>query len=443
VTTVLGSSSTGRGIVHLGAGGFARSLPWWATALAVDAEPGPWSITAVAHRSRDVVAALRAHDWRYDVTFLGPGTERTDRVGIVAGGLVTVDDPGAVVAELAAAHTRVVTVTATEAAYVADDALEADLAGRQPLTVVGQLVAAAERRLADGAPALSVVSCDNVASGSTVLRRLAVDAAAGRGLDDVAAELEGRWSWPLSVVDRVVPTVTPADQPDVVADAWWRWVLADDFAGPRPGWEHAGVQLVDDAEPWQHAKLLLVNAPHSLLALLGLTRGHQFVSEAMADSLVRRAVEALLSELVPCVPTAPGLDPDAEAVLTVERFAEQVVRHPLAQVAAEGSTKLPQRLRRPLDHQRSTGGDACWSTLAIALWVRAVDRGEAADRDVDEVRATAGRPATARAAAVIDLLGLASDHDDDPVRDQLAVWLARLVDHDDAGVHRAVTDRLG
>ena len=442
MTTVLGSASTGRGIVHLGAGGFARGHPWWATAVAVDAEPGPWSVTAVAHRSREVVTALRDRDWCYDVTFLGPGTKWTDRVGIVNGGLVAVDDPDAVVAELAAPDTRVVTITATEAAYVADSALASDLAGRPPLTVIGQLVAAAELRLAAGAPPLSVVSCDNVDAGSTLLRRLTLEASSGHGLDDVAAELD-RWAWPVSVVDRVVPTVAPADQPDVVADAWWRWVLADDFAGPRPGWEHAGVQLVADPEPWQHAKLLLVNAPHSLLALLGLTRGHQFVSAAMADSLVRRAVEALLSELVPCVPTAPGLDPDAEAALTVKRFAEQVVRHPLAQVAAEGSTKLPQRLRRPLDHQRSIGGDACWSTLALALWVRAVDRGEVADREADEVRATAGRTASARAGAVIDLLGLASDHDDDPVRDQLAVWMSRLLDHDDEGVHRAVADRLG
>ena len=421
----LGAGATAPGVVHLGAGAFARGHVWWATALAADAEPGPWGVVAVARRSARVVEALRARHWRYRLRLVDRDTDRTDTVGVVHDGLVAADEPGRLATILAAPDVHVVSVTMTEAAYTADGDLPS------------LLVAAARDRLAAGAPAPSVVVCDNVLDGGPLLRGLCVDRALTAGLDDVAAELTDRWAFPLSVVDRVVPSVDEATEPDVVADATFRWVLEDAVAGPRPAWEAAGVRVVDDAVPFQLAKLHLVNAPHSLLAYLGATRGHTTVADAMGDPLVEAAVTAMLrDELVGCVPAAPGLDPADEAATTVRRFAEQVVPHALTQVAAEGSTKLPQRLARPFARLRSgDAADARWTTLVVALWADAVDRDTVDDTRADEVGSTAGSPPAERARALLDLLGLGVPDHADPVRDRLTSWLDLLARHGPRGVH--------
>jgi len=431
----LGTGASGPGIVHLGAGAFARAHTWWATALAVDADPGPWGVTAVAQRSHAVIDALLARDWRYDVRLLGPDEDSTDTVAVVRDGLVAADEPDRLMQALSAPETRIVTVTATEEAYpttstgtldARNQLVAADLRGdAPPRSLVGQVVAAAALRQERGAPPLSVLVCDNVQRGGEVLRQLATQLAEERGLGDAVAEL-ARWRFPTSVVDRVVPAVEPEQQPDVVADPAFRWVLQDDFAGPRPAWERAGVQIVHDAEPWQLGKLLLVNAPHSLVAYLGLALGHTSVGEAMGDDVVSEAVGAALAdELVPCVPAAAGLDPGAEAAATVRRFTRQVLPHALKQVGAAGSTKLPQRLRFPLDRHRVRETAGTWSTLTIALWVHALDRALVEDSCADRVRASIGSSPAQRAIDVIDLLGLGSA-EADPARDGLAGWLTEL-----------------
>ena len=438
---VLGAGATGPGIVHLGAGAFARAHTWWATAQAVDAEPGPWGVTAVAQRSRTVVDALRARDWRYGVRLLGADEDSTDTVAVVHGGLVADTEPDRLLESLSSPETRIITVTATEAGYrlVADD-LSGD---GPPLSLVGQVVAAAAVRADRDVPPPSVLVCDNVERGGELLRRLATELAEERGLDGAVHELS-RWRFPTSVVDRVVPAVAAEEQPDVVADATFRWVLQDDFAGPRPAWERAGVLLVPDAEPWQLAKLLLVNAPHSLIAYLGLALGHTSVGPAMQDEMIREVVGAMLAdELVPCVPPAPRLDPEAEAAETVRRFTRQVVPHALAQVGADGSTKLPQRLRLPLLRHREGAASGTWSTLAIALWVHVIDSSLVEDQAADRVRGSGASSPDDRAADVLDLLGMGTSQTTDPVREGVTDWLTELGSGGPEEVRAVVRTRRG
>jgi len=454
---VLGAGTSGPGIVHLGAGAFARAHTWWATAMAVDEEPGPWGVTAVAQRTSVVVDALRARDWRYDVRLVGRHEDSIATVAVVTDGLVAAHEPDRLLGTLASPGTRIITVTATEAGYptspggdldTEDELVAADLAGGPPRSVVGQIVSAADLRGQRGVPPPTVLVCDNIERGGRRLHHLATRLAELRGLDGAVDELE-RWRFPTSVVDRVVPAVEDGRQPDVVADPVFRWVVEDDFAGPRPAWERAGVRLVPDAEPWQLAKLLLVNAPHSLIAYLGLALGHDAVGPAVRDPVVAAAVGAMLAdELVPCVPGVPGLDAAADASGTVDRFRDQVVPHALTQVGVLGSTKLPQRLRLPFERQRADAGvDVTWSTLVVALWAHALDRGLVDDPRSAEVRSTADLAAVERARRVLDVLGLGPvgpegpDAAHDPVTEQVADWFGSLGDATTEVVRDVVADR--
>jgi mannitol-1-phosphate/altronate dehydrogenase len=134
------------------------------------------------------------------------------------------------------------------------------------------------------------------------------------------------------------------------------------------------------------------------------------------------------------VPRASGLDPAAEAAATVRRFTGQVVPHDLRQIGADGSAKLPHRLAHPLRRHP----DGAWPTLAVALWLLALDRGQVADPHAEAVAATTDVTPSDRAARVLDLLGL----DTVGGRDRLAGWLSVLNDADEHTVRDVVSAQL-
>ena len=180
---VLGEQATATGVAHLGAGSFARAHPWLCTAAAVDAEGGgPWGVCAIGQRSSTVVDALRSAGWRYTLTERDGDQRRVRTVGVVRDGLVAKAEPERLLATLADPAVRVVTVTVTEAAYAFDPATRrlltdhpgvvADVAGDPGSTVVGQVLAAAAARRRAGSGPFSVVVCDNVTAGGSLLRGL-------------------------------------------------------------------------------------------------------------------------------------------------------------------------------------------------------------------------------------------------------------------------------
>ena len=359
-------------MLHLGAGAFfrAHTAVFTEDAHAGDPAGERWGIAAVAHSSPAVVRALRARDGRYGLLELGGGTARGRIVGAVREAHVAAEEPAAVRARLADPEVTVVTVTITEAGYhhdpvtrrlrAHDPDLQADMAGDPHRTAVGLLVAGLGDRAAAGAPGLSVLVCDNVDDGGPLLAGLVAEFCARTGRGALADWVAEHVRFPTTVVDRIVPAPDErararvrehlgwADEASVVTETHRQWVITDDLAAPRPAWERAGALLVPDAAPWARAKLRLVNAPHTALALLGGLRGHTTVAGAMADDGLAAAVTALLDEeLVPTVPAVPRLDPVATAQTSLRRFADPALAHPLAQIATDTSLKIGPRLLAP------------------------------------------------------------------------------------------------
>src|SRR5690606_39491887 len=123
---------------------------------------------------------------------------------------------------------------------------------------------------------------------------------------DMVEWFEHECACPNSMVDRIVPATTAPDlaalegalgvrdEGAVFAEHFSQWVIEDRFAGPRPGWEKVGAQLVGDVAPYETAKLRMLNGAHSALAYLGLERGHTFVHEAIVDPGLRPLVQRLM-----------------------------------------------------------------------------------------------------------------------------------------------------
>jgi fructuronate reductase len=152
-----------------------------------------------------------------------------------------------------------------------------------------------------------------------------------------------------------------------VTEQFSQWVVEDNFANGRPDWELDGVTMVDDVEPYETMKLRLLNGAHSLLAYAGLLLGHSTVDQAVNDPVLRALVLAYFGEARVTVKVAVDLDEYCRALL--KRFANNSLHHQLAQIAMDGSQKVPQRWLRGVIDRRQQGLDSPIAVLALACWM--------------------------------------------------------------------------
>ena len=383
---------TRTGIVHLGLGAFHRAHQAVYTEDAMLAtDDRSWGICGVTQRSDEVLRRLAPQDNLYMLLESGPHARPPRRIGAVREVLAAHRDPAAVVAAIARADVRIVTLTVTEKGYrhdpatgqldLTDPEVAADLAGRPPRTVVGQLVAGLAARSAP----LTVVCCDNLPGNGPFLRDLVYRFADAAGRADVVNRIESTVRFPAKMVDRIVPATTEADRAQVleatglrdeavvVAEPFSQWVMQDDFAAGRPAWELAGVQFAADVQSWERLKLRVLNASHSLLAYLGLLAGHELIADAVADPLLAAACRGLIDEDVrPVLAVPSGVDITEYGRSVLERFANRALRHTTLQVASDGSQKLAPRLLSTAIDCLAAGRRPRWVPLVVAAWLRHV-----------------------------------------------------------------------
>ncbi|MFD2028792.1 mannitol dehydrogenase family protein [Promicromonospora aerolata] len=419
------------GIVHLGVGGFHRAHQ----ALAVDellrrGGAREWGICGVGLLPGDAAMrdALRAQDGLYTlVTKHADGRLDARVVGSLVEYLFAPDDPEVVLERLADPATRIVSLTITEGGYNFDqvtgefDATAPDVVadarpGATPTTVFGYVVEALARRRSRGLPPFTVMSCDNVQGNGerarTVFSAFAAlrDPELGRWVHDAVA-------FPGSMVDRITPVTTDddrrlvrdrlgvADRWPVVAEPYFQWVLEDRFPLGRPAFEHAGVQLVEDVEPYELMKLRLLNVSHQAIAYFGWLSGYRYAHEAMADPVVASFVRAFMDhEATPTLRPVPGVDLETYKATLVERFANPAVRDTLARLCAESSDRIPKWLVPMVHEQLRAGGDVFRSAAVVASWARYAE-------GVDEQ----GRPIEVVDRLADELVPLARSQRDDPV----------------------------
>ena len=380
------------GIVHFGIGAFHRAHQAWYTDLAMDAGERDWAIAGVSLRSAAVAAQLNPQDGLYTLTERSGAEATTRAIGSVREVLVRGRDREAIVALIAARECRIVSFTVTEKGYArnADGGLDFPLAEASFYPLLADALSLRRER---GRPGLTMLSCDNLSDNGRQLERLMRDWLAFRE-PDLVEWFEQECACPNSMIDRIVPATTEddlaalearlglRDEAAVFTERFSQWVIEDRFAGPRPGWENHGAQIVSNVAPYETAKLRMLNGAHSALAYLGLERGHEFVHQAVADAELRQLVERLMrEEAATSFAAAPEQDLAGYADALLERFGNSALNHRLIQIAMDGSQKIPQRWLETLAyHQRR--GERCPAILAaLAAWLRHV-RGNA--RPVDD-----------------------------------------------------------
>jgi fructuronate reductase len=380
------------GIIHLGLGAFHRAHQAIYTDSVLARDPR-WGICGVSLKTPHATLALSEQDGLYTALEKSADGARARIVGSVREALFLGADRARVVARMAAADVRVVTLTVTEKGYCHDPAtgrlnlahpeIVRDLAQPDAATSApGLLVAGLAARRAAGAGRINVVCCDNLPHNGRVVAAIVTAFAQAR--DPALARWIGEnVAFPSTMVDRIVPATTDADIADaarlvglddavpVVFEPFRQWVIEDRFATARPPWEDDGAELVADVAPFETMKLRLLNGSHSTLAYLGFLAGHATIWQASSDAQLATLVERqMVEEIAPTLVAPPRTDLAVYCAQLMTRFRNPALPHRTQQIAMDGSQKLPQRLLGTVRDRIAAGASYAHLALAVAGWIR-------------------------------------------------------------------------
>jgi fructuronate reductase len=380
--------------VHIGLGAFHRAhQAAYLEAWLEHNGGGNWGICATNIRSnRALVEQMNAQQCRYHIAEYADRTHvQVTEIRSIHRVLFARDDKSALLAQMAAPETKIVSLTISEKGYclspasgelrlddpdIAHDLINPD----NPRTAPALLLAALKRRQRTGLEPFTVLSCDNMPENGQRTRRAVMTLAAEQSTQ-LAAWIKAEVAFPSSMVDRIVPAVTAEklqalelligypDPAAVACEAFSQWVIEDHFPAGRPDWESVGVEMVSDVGPYETMKLRLLNGAHSLLAYDGLQSGMTTVAEAVADPQLHTRLGDYLAEASTSLEPTTGLDAESYTRALLERFRNDALEHQLHQIAMDGSQKLPQRWLEGVRINLEQGRPIRATAAAVAAWM--------------------------------------------------------------------------
>ena len=380
--------------VHIGVGGFHRAHQ----AVYLDDLLGlpdseRWGECGLGvlpsdDRMRD---ALRGQDHLFTVVERSASVQTARVIGSMVDYIYAPEDREAAIEKLASPETRIVSLTITEGGYFIDEAtgdflfnhpdIQHDLQHRHdPVTSIGLIAEALNRRRIRGTPPFTVMSCDNLQGNGHIIRRVML-AFTGVNRPELTRWIADHVTFPNSMVDRITPATTPADITYIaerfgIADAWpvvtepfRQWVIEDKFCNGRPQWESFGAQFTNDVASYEIMKMRLLNGSHLAMGYLGAINGFTLVHDVMADPIFIAFIEAFMDEVTPVVPIISGVSiPDYKASL-MERFANPTINDQVTRICSEGSAKLPKWLLPSIEELLDRGCTITLLSFVVASWI--------------------------------------------------------------------------
>lgn len=390
------------GIVHIGVGGFHRAhQAYYQHQLRKLGEASEWNICGIGIREADqkLHDIFIKQDNLYTLIIKHPdGKIEPEVIGSIVDFEMGFANPEPVIARMADANTKIVSLTITEGGYNSNPItgefdfdnpdIQHELQNpKDPKTVYGFLTAALKRRRDARLPAFTVLSCDNIEHNGDMVRKMLLSFA--RAQDAGLAEwIAQEVCFPNCMVDRITPVTTNADIEMLaenygVHDAWpvtcepfIQWVIEDNFSNGRPEFEKVGVQFVPDVAPYEKMKLRLLNAGHSVLGLLGAIHGHPTINACMEDKTFSIYLRAFLDvEATPILEDVEGIDLEDYKDILLARFANPNIKDSVSRICMESSAKLPKFLIPTIQENLANGGSIKFASLVIAAWCYYSDKG--------------------------------------------------------------------
>ncbi len=386
--------------VHMGVGGFHRAhqAVYLDDLLALQGT-ARWGECGIGVLPRDdrMRDALQSQDFLYTVLERSANDQTARVIGSLVDYIYAPENREAAIEKMAAVETRIVSLTITEGGYFIDEGTGEFLAGHpdiqhdlqhpaEPVTSLGFIAEALDRRRKRGSPPFTVMSCDNLQGNGHVVSRVLL-AFTGLGNPPLQQWIADQVVFPNSMVDRITPATTAADIASLsvkfgLDDAWpvvtepfRQWVIEDNFCNGRPEWEKAGAQLISDVAPYETMKMRLLNGSHLAMAYLGALHGFTYVHEIMLDPLFRSFLAAFMAEVTPVVPQIPGISVTEYKSSLMERFSNPTINDQVTRIASEGSAKMPKWLLPSIVELLEQHGPTDLLSLVVASWIFYLGRG--------------------------------------------------------------------
>ncbi|MGR3468976.1 MAG: mannitol dehydrogenase family protein [Shimia sp.] len=382
------------GLVHVGFGAFHRAHQAVYLDDYMEATGDlRWGIAAVNLRASESAAFTRAATEADGYLLKSIAPDGSTAYRTVRSHVAHVDaaqDLDAALALVARASVHVLSMTVTESGYALDEdwgldtahpAIAAELAGGPVQTIYGFLTAALARRRQAGGGPITLLCCDNIRSNGKVLEGALLSYLRAGGRDALADWLTRNATFPCAMVDRITPRATEALECEarglfpahaaapIHAEAFSQWVLTDRFAAPMPDLAQVGVQIVADVEPYEEAKIRILNGGHTGLCYLGALAGHTTFDQAMADPALRPAFDAWEAEVLHGLPPSIPFDTTAYLAEIAQRFENPGIADQLARICMDGYSKMGLYIRPTLAACLAKGRAPHAGYACVASWV--------------------------------------------------------------------------
>lgn len=361
-------------ILHLGLSAFHRAHQAAYLHDLIQTEGTSWRIAGGNTRPdmAETMAALAAQGCAYTLETISPaGEHRYTRITSIHQVIRCTPGLPGLIAQGSHADTKIISFTVTEAGYYLDEKSRLDLdtfadlrtdldaarAGQPGSTIYGALTAILRARMASGAGAVTLLNCDNLRHNGERSRGGLLQFIELVGDSALLAWVQAHTTSPNAMVDRITPRPTPAvrervlaatgidDPVALMAESFSQWVIEDDFIAGRPAWEQVGVEMVRSVQPYEEAKIRLLNATHSCIAWAGTLAGYRYIDEGTHDAVIRKmAFDYVTDDVIPVLdmPERPSLiNLPAYRDVVLERFGNPAIADTNQRVAMDGFSKIP------------------------------------------------------------------------------------------------------
>ncbi len=397
------------GIMHVGVGAFHRAHQ----AVYIDSLldfSSQWGICGVNLRTEDrpLFDALKAQNGQYVLKTISPDGEVAYRE---IGSIIELIDASAAyqvaVSRATDPSIRIISMTVTESGYNLDDDNVLDVSAKPIIdglasgvgsSIYTFLHAVIRARASDGAGPITFLCCDNLRDNGGKLRSGLLQYLKAAGDMESVDWMTKHVTFPCSMVDRITPRIDSRHSLDVkqrfgiddavtvMGESYIQWVLEDHFANGRPPFEQAGVEIVDDVEPYEDAKIRVLNGGHTILTYLAALKGHHTYDAGILDPELRaffRAYET--EEVIPAIGESP-IDLEAYRDIIESRFSNQHIGDTVERICMDGVSKFPIFVLPTVKGMVNQGRIPVRSIHGIASWyvfMRHVEAGRIPFKYVD------------------------------------------------------------